>query len=61
MEDSTYLELSEVRKIIDLEKLRLHDKVTYSWSAWVFPTNKFRNVFVIVFEGYRSKKILLNN
>jgi hypothetical protein len=28
LEDSSYLELSEVRKIIDLEKLRLHDKVT---------------------------------
>ena len=28
MEDSSHLELSEVRKIIDLEKLRLHDKVT---------------------------------
>jgi hypothetical protein len=28
MEDSAYLERSEVRKIIDLEKLRLHDEVT---------------------------------
>jgi hypothetical protein len=28
MEDSSHLKRSEVRKIIDLEKLRLHDEVT---------------------------------
>jgi len=28
MEDLSYLKRSEVRKIIDLEKLRLHDEVT---------------------------------
>ena len=28
MGDSSYLEHSQVRKIIDLEKLRLHDEVT---------------------------------